>query len=103
MSIYFPGSDETVAAAGKVEYLYAEVSTWHTTYPDGLEVFHFPNGQTEAHHPGGLKEIVFPDGNVRMVLPDGREEDADLEELSLHVRQPKPVVAPQATTMNSGP
>ena len=36
---------------GRVEYWYAEVATWHTTHPSGIEVFHFGSGQTEAHHP----------------------------------------------------
>jgi len=42
-------------AAGRVEYYYAEVDTWHTTHAGGVEVFYFATGQTEAHHPSGLK------------------------------------------------
>ena len=41
--------------AGRVEYYYAEVDTWHTTHADSVEVFYFASGQTEAHHPSGLK------------------------------------------------
>ena len=41
--------------AGRVEYYYAEVDTWHTTHAGGVEVFYFATGQTEAHHPSGLK------------------------------------------------
>ena len=52
-------------------FLCTQVGTWHSTYADGVEVFHFPSGQTEAHHPGGLKEVLFPDGAARRVLPDG--------------------------------
>ncbi len=35
-------------AAGLLEYLYAEVDTWHTTCSDGTQVFHFASGQAEA-------------------------------------------------------
>lgn len=44
-------------AAGRVEYYYAEVDTWHTTHAGGMEVFYFATGQTEAHHPSGLKVL----------------------------------------------
>ena len=78
--------------AGKVEYFYAEVQTWHTTYPDRLEVFHFPNGQTEAHHPNGLKEVVFADGALRHAFPDGSETSVDAQKLSAAIRLPCPHV-----------
>ena len=78
------------AAAGRVEYFYAEADTWHTTHADGLEVFHFPSGQAEAHHPNGRKEILFPDRAARRVHPNGREEVADMSALSSAVRQGTP-------------
>ena len=71
----------------------SQVGTWHTTHPDGVEVFHFPAGQTEAHHPSGLKEILFPGGHVRRVLPGGEEQEAQLHALSEAVRQPAPSLA----------
>lgn len=48
--------------AGRVEYFYREVGTWHTTHSSGIEVFHFANGQTEAHHPepDSYKEVSAP-------------------------------------------
>ncbi len=52
-----------------------QVDTWHTTHPEGVEVYHFPSGQTEAHGVDWRKEILFPDGLLRRVYPDGREED----------------------------
>ncbi|GAQ86819.1 hypothetical protein KFL_003130080 [Klebsormidium nitens] len=74
--IFFTNGDvKNSDADGRVEYYYAEVATWHTTYADGVEVFHFPNGQVEQHEPDGSKEIFFPDGAVRKVNPDGTEED----------------------------
>ena len=57
----------------RLEYFYAEVSTWHTTYPEGLEVYEFPNNQVERHFSDGSKEIVHPDGTMRHILSDGRE------------------------------
>lgn len=36
---------QPLSLPGKVEYYYAEVDTWHTTHPSGVEVFYFPNGQ----------------------------------------------------------
>ncbi len=65
------GNIKRAVSGGIVEYFYAEVDTWQTSYASGLEVYHFPSGQTEGHHPDGVKEIVFPDGAVRRVLPDG--------------------------------
>jgi centromere protein J len=56
---------------GRVDYYYAEVATWQSSYRGGLEVFHFPTGQREGHHADGVKEIVFADGTCRRVLPDG--------------------------------
>lgn len=44
-------------APGLLEYLYAEVDTWHTTCSDGTQVFHFASGQAEAHRPDGGKEV----------------------------------------------
>jgi hypothetical protein len=40
-----------------VEYWYAQVETWQTTLPDGIEVYHFASGQTEARHPSGSAEV----------------------------------------------
>ncbi|KAK9865278.1 hypothetical protein WJX84_010842 [Apatococcus fuscideae] len=77
---------------GTVEYFYAEVQTWHTTYPDRLEVFHFPNGQTEAHHPGGLKEVIFADGALRHAFPDGSETNVDTHQLSAAIQLPCPQI-----------
>ena len=48
-----------IADAGLVEYLYAEVDTWHTTCTDGTQVFHFASGQAEAHRPDGSKEVCL--------------------------------------------
>ena len=75
-TVYFTNGDvKRVHPGGRVEYFYKEVDTWHTTHPEGVEVYHFPSGQTEAHGAGGQKEILFPDGLLRRVYPDGREED----------------------------
>eukprot|EP00976_Prorocentrum_cordatum_P005101 101197-Prorocentrum_minimum.AAC.1 len=38
-------------AAPQVDYYYAEVDTWHTTHPDGTEVYHFPGGQVRDPSP----------------------------------------------------
>lgn len=76
--------------AGRVEYYYQEVDTWHTTHADGVEVFYFSNGQTEAHHPSGVKEIIFPDGVIRKVFPDGKEQDVTPEQLLPAVKLPMP-------------
>jgi hypothetical protein len=44
--IFFTNGDvKNTHTDGRVEYYYAEVATWHTTYADGVEVFYFPNGQ----------------------------------------------------------
>ena len=82
----------SVCCAGMVEYFYAKADTWHTTCPEGVEVYHFPTGQTEAHHTGGLKEIIFPDGNMRLVHSQGAESDADLDRLSAAVKRAKPMM-----------
>jgi centromere protein J len=82
----------SVCCAGIVEYFYAKADTWHTTFPEGVEVYHFPTGQTEAHHKGGLKEIIFPDGNMRLVHSQGAESDADLDMLSASVKRAKPIM-----------
>ena len=75
-TVYFTNGDVKRAhPGGRVEYFYKEVDTWHTTHPEGVEVYHFPSGQTEAHGADGRKEILFPDGLLRRVYPDGREED----------------------------
>lgn len=75
-TVYFTNGDVKRAhPGGRVEYFYKEVDTWHTTHPEGVEVYHFPSGQTEAHGVDGRKEILFPDGLLRRVYPDGREED----------------------------
>ena len=75
-TVYFTNGDVKRAhPGGRVEYFYKEVDTWHTTHPEGVEVYHFPSGQTEAHGADGRKEILFPDGLLRRVFPDGREED----------------------------
>ena len=79
-------------STGKVEYFYAEVQTWHTTYPDDIEVFHFPNGQTEAHHPSGLKEVVFPDGAIRHAFMDGQELAVDAVRISDAIQRPCPQI-----------
>ena len=79
-----------VKFAGRVEYYYCEVDTWHTTHANGIEVFYFPNGQTEAHHPSGTKEIIFPDGIIRRVFTDGREQEVNTQQLSSPVKHPIP-------------
>jgi T-complex protein 10 C-terminus len=60
-----------IAAAGLVEYLYAEVDTWHTTCTDGTQVFHFASGQAEAHRPDGSKEVCLGSDSAvsSIVLP----------------------------------
>ena len=67
-----PGLTRRLAAlpAGRVEYWYAEVSTWHTTHRNGVEVFHFGNGQTEAHHPApdSYKEARRPSHGIPMTV-----------------------------------
>lgn len=87
-----------MGGAGTVEYFYAEVSTWHTTHPDGVEVFYFPSGQTETHHPNGLKEIQGADGLVRLVNADGSEEDADVSQLSRAAQRKRPSLDSEALT-----
>lgn len=54
-----------------IVYYYAEAHTTHTTFPDGLEVFHFANRQIEKHYPDGKKEIIFPDKTVKYIYPSG--------------------------------
>eukprot|EP00793_Prasinoderma_coloniale_P004134 PRCOL_00006310-RA len=68
-SVWFSNGDakHTLGEDGRVEYYYASVDTWHTTYGDGVEVFFFPSGQAEAHVPSGDKEIIFADGTTRRV------------------------------------
>ncbi|KAJ7224985.1 hypothetical protein O6H91_Y464000 [Diphasiastrum complanatum] len=45
-SIYFANGDiNNSYADGTIEYFYAEVNIWHTTNPDGIELFHFSNNQ----------------------------------------------------------
>ncbi len=91
-----------MTAAGRVEYYYCEVDTWHTTHANGIEVFYFPNGQTEAHHPSGTKEIIFPDGVIRRVFTDGREQDVTPEQLSGPVKYPMPEDRDLHATESSG-
>ena len=43
--------------AGRVEYWYAQVQTWQTSLPGGVEVYHFASGQVEARHPSGIAEV----------------------------------------------
>lgn len=79
---------------GLVEYLYAEVDTWHTTCTDGTQVFYFASGQAEAHRPDGSKEVLFPDGTGRTVSPEGVESDVPAEALCSAVRAPAPADVP---------
>lgn len=63
--IFFTNGDvKNAHTDGRVEYYYAEVATWHTTYADGVEVFHFPNGQVGPLL-GDLAAIL---GNARGTL-----------------------------------
>ncbi|GAX84476.1 hypothetical protein CEUSTIGMA_g11896.t1 [Chlamydomonas eustigma] len=78
------------ASQRAVDYFYAEISTWHTTFNNGLEVFHFPNGQTEVHNPDGVKDVVFADGHVRRVLCNGHEVDLPRDMLSQAALMPVP-------------
>lgn len=80
-----PGPDGNV-----VEYYYAQVDTWHTTLPTGIEVYHFPNGQTESHRKDGTKEILFPDGLCRLIRPSGEELDCPTNQISHWLRRPLP-------------
>uniref|UniRef100_A0A0C3TSQ0 Centromere protein J C-terminal domain-containing protein n=1 Tax=Guillardia theta (strain CCMP2712) TaxID=905079 RepID=A0A0C3TSQ0_GUITC len=59
---------------GRVIYFYAETSTTHTTFPDGIEVFEFSNNQKEKHYPDGRKEILFPDGTLKYIKSNKEEE-----------------------------
>ncbi|XP_067000447.2 centromere protein J isoform X2 [Anabrus simplex] len=73
--IYFNGDvKETCSVDGKEKYYYAETKTWHTTYPDGMEVLDFPDGQTERRFPDGGKEIAYPNGCLQVIFPEGNEE-----------------------------
>jgi hypothetical protein len=56
--IFFTNGDvKNTHTDGRVEYYYAEVATWHTTYADGVEVFHFPNGQVGCLGLGGSNAL----------------------------------------------
>ena len=76
-TVYFTNDDiKRTSPGGVVEYYYAEVETWHTTHPSGVELYHFVNThQVELHGANDYREILFPDGTLRRVHPDGREED----------------------------
>ncbi|KAG8230875.1 hypothetical protein J437_LFUL011516 [Ladona fulva] len=70
---YFNGDVKETLSDGTIKYYYSETRTWHTTFPDGLEILEFPNGQVERHFQGTV-EVAFPDGTVRIIQADGREE-----------------------------
>ena len=76
-TVYFTNDDiKRTSPDGVVEYYYAEVETWHTTHPSGVELYHFVNThQVELHGANDYREILFPDGTLRRVHSDGREED----------------------------
>ncbi|KAF6258799.1 T-complex protein 10 C-terminus-domain-containing protein [Scenedesmus sp. NREL 46B-D3] len=90
-SICFANGDVKHAKrSGRIDYYYAEVATWQSSHPSGLEVYYFPSGQVEGHHPGGSKDIVFPDGSIRRVSPDGCEQYITAAMLAAAVRKPPP-------------
>ena len=92
--IHFTNGDIKKASGGTTEYYYSEVDTWHTTYHNGIEVFHFPSGQIEAHFPNGTKEVLFPDGIAhRLTDPEGEEHQlVDPEDLCEVLLKPKPQI-----------
>ncbi|XP_035829697.1 centromere protein J [Aplysia californica] len=58
----------------RVVYIFAEAEIMQSTFPDGLETFHFKNGQTERRYPDGTVEITFPTKDVKYLFPDGGQE-----------------------------
>lgn len=58
----FPNKGQGLDYDCRVDYYYNEVDTWHVSFQDGSETFHFPGGQTETHIKDGPKEVLFPDG-----------------------------------------
>lgn len=72
--VYFNGDVKEICKDGKVKYYYGESRTWHTTYPDGLEVLDFPNGQVERRHLNGTIEILYPNECKKFNYTDGSEE-----------------------------
>ncbi|XP_069679858.1 centromere protein J [Periplaneta americana] len=72
--IYYNGDVKESLSDGTVKYFYAETKTWHTTYPDGLEILEFPDGQLERLQKDGTKEVTYPNATVKTCFPDGQEE-----------------------------
>lgn len=72
--LFFNGDVKHTFPDRRIIYYFAENKTTHTTYPDGLQVYHFPNDQLEKHYPDGTKEITFPNQSVKFLFADGSEE-----------------------------
>ena len=68
------GDIKNIFIDGTVKYHYTSSGTWHTTHPNGMQVFEFSNKQVERHFPDGSKHITFEDGSSKMIKLNGSEE-----------------------------
>ncbi|CAG9772187.1 unnamed protein product [Ceutorhynchus assimilis] len=72
---YFNGDiKETNVEKQIIRYHYAAADSWHTQFPDGIEVMEFKDGQKCTKYNNGKTEVCFPDGSLRNINPDGTEE-----------------------------
>lgn len=73
---FFPNSDvKRLLPDGREEYYYHTAGAWHTSFPSGMQAYHFASGQSELHRPDGSKDVLFPDSLLRRILPDGSSFD----------------------------
>lgn len=82
---FFNGDMKQILPDGRVLYYYADARTTHTTYADGLQIFHFASGQVEKHYIDGTKEIQFPDETIKYLFPNGSAESVFLDGTVVHV------------------
>ena len=69
------GDVKTTLPTAEVIYYYSASKTYHTTKPDGVEVFDFVDAnQHEVHMPNGEKIITYADGTIKKVASDGTWE-----------------------------
>jgi len=62
--LYENGDVRQSDSSGIVEYLYAGVECWNTSYPDGDHVYYFKDGRRECHGADGTVQILV-DGHHR--------------------------------------
>ena len=56
--VYDNGDVRQSYAFGIVEYLYADIACWNTSYPGGDHVYYFKDGRRECHHADGTVQIL---------------------------------------------